>query len=83
MKELLPLEKMSLLTEINKEVNFWGWHCIVFEKSGVNVRLSVYEILSRIYVVFGEVDIPFYILWQNTEEYARAWALHYKENISQ
>lgn len=78
MIKLLPLEQNALLTEINKEVNLWGHACLVFNKCVVDVRASVYEILSRINAVFPDVDIPFTVIFENTENYVREWETYYK-----
>ena len=78
MIKLLPLEQNALLTEINKEVNFWGTACLVVNNYVVDVRASVYEILSRINAVFPDVDIPFTVIFENTENYVREWATYYK-----
>lgn len=78
MIKLLPLEQNALLTEINKEVNFLGIACLVVNNYVVDVRASVYEILTRINAVFPDVDIPFTVIFENTENYVREWETYYK-----
>lgn len=79
MNVLLPLEKNALLTEISKEVDIWGGHCLVIHNCVVDVGASVYEILSRINAVFPDVDIPFTVIFENTVNYVREWESHYKK----
>lgn len=78
MIHLFPLEQNALLTEINKAVDLWGAACLVVNNGVVDVRASVYEILSRINAVFPEVDIPFFVIFENTENYVRDWETYYK-----
>ena len=78
MIRLLPLEQNALLTEISKEIDLWGGHCLVIHNCVVDVGASVYEILSRINAGFPDVDIPFTVIFENTVNYVQEWESHFK-----
>ena len=77
--KLLSLEQNAILTQINNELDLFGFTCLVKRDGIVDFRLSVYEVLNHINAKFPELDISFGEIWEKTCNYVAEWSAHFKK----
>lgn len=80
---LLPLEQNALLTEINEELSLCGFSQLVTSERGIDRPASVYAILNFINAKFPNLELPFSVIWNKTQDFVSKWADHFEYKIQQ
>ena len=65
----LPLELVSVVTEIRKELDLFGFGCIVIQGVKVDYKRSVFEVLNHINAVFANLELPFGYIFESACTY--------------
>ena len=65
----LPLELVSVMTEIRKELDLFGFGCIVFQGVKVDYKRSVFEVLNHINALFPNLAIPFSVIYDRAIDF--------------
>lgn len=78
----LPLELVSEMTEIRKELNLMGFTCIVKNNRKVDYKLSVFEVLNHINAVFPNCELPFGYMYLSACEYVIEWQQYFEKILN-